>query len=312
MRRRQPSTILRYARLPLLLLGLAIIFALNASKPGTRVEGCPEGCATAGQRRDGELRVMSLNMLHGYPRFAHLSARLDAIAEEIRRLDPDIVCLQEVPWTRRLGNGAQYLAERTGLNYLYLRANGNHRLIFFEEGEAIISRYPLHSPTFMELQPQAGLFEHRVVLHATASTQWGDVGVFVTHLTHGDDDVNRQQASSLLRFVTAGRGPAIVAGDFNATEDSPQIQAITGQWIDTYRAATPEADEPTCCIDDLAGGPAERPKVRIDYVFLAPRPGGGLAVQSAQRVFDQPFAVAGGWLWASDHVGLLVTIDVGS
>jgi endonuclease/exonuclease/phosphatase family metal-dependent hydrolase len=309
MRRRQPSTVLRHAWLPLL-LGLATIFAINASRPGTRVEGCPQGCATASRRRAGALRVMSLNMLHGYPRFAHLSARLDGIAGEIRRLDPDIVCLQEVPWTRRLGNGAQYLAERTGLNYLYLRANGNRRLIFFEEGEAVLSRYPLHSPTFMELQPQAGFFEHRVVLHAMASTPSGDVGVFVTHLTHGDDDVNRQQATSLLRFVGAGRGPAIVAGDFNATEDSPQIQSITAQWIDTFRAATPEADGSTCCIDDLTMGRDERPAVRIDYVFLVPRPDGGVTVLSAQRVFDQPFAVPGGWLWASDHVGLLVTIEV--
>jgi endonuclease/exonuclease/phosphatase family metal-dependent hydrolase len=309
MRRRQPSTVLRYAWLPLL-LGLAIVFVGNASRPGMRLEGCPQGCATASRRRDGALRVMSLNMLHGYPRFAHLSGRLDAIAEEIRRLDPDIVCLQEVPWTRRLGNGAQYLAQRTGLNYLYLRANGNRRVISFEEGEAILSRYPLHGPTFMELQPQAGFFEHRVVLHATATTPWGNVGVFVTHLTHGDADVNHQQAASLMRFAATGSGPAIVAGDFNATEDSPQIQAITARWIDTYRAAMPDADGPTCCIDDLTTGPDERPEVRIDYLFLVPRPGGGVAVRSAQRVFDQPFPVPGGWLWASDHVGLLVTIDM--
>jgi len=74
---------------------------------------------------------MSLNVLHGHPRFEHLARRLDLIAAEIRRQDADIVCLQEVPWTRQLGGGAEYLAQRTGLNYLYLRANGNRWAILF-------------------------------------------------------------------------------------------------------------------------------------------------------------------------------------
>lgn len=299
------------------LLALLLVWVLNASRAGTGVEGCPEGCAVTDQRRDGSLRVMSLNVLHGFPRFQHLSERLDRIAAEIRAQDADVVCLQEVPWTPHLGSGARYLAERTGLNHQYLRANGNRWAIFFEEGEAILSRYPLRDATFVELEPRAGFFEHRVVLGATAVTPWGDVRFFVAHLTHGAPEINRAQAASLMAFVAASGGePAIVAGDFNATEDTPQVQALTRQWVDTYRAAHPNDHDHgndeghTCCADDLSAGPAETLEKRIDYVFLVPGVERFAEVVSSQRVLDQPFRAADGWLWASDHVGLLTVVQL--
>lgn len=287
------------------------VWVFDLSRAGTRAEGCPIGCVTVGERRGGPLRVMSLNVLHGFPRFQRLSERLDLIAEEIRSQDADIVCLQEVPWTRRLGSGASYLAQQTGLNHLYLRANGNRWTILFEEGEAILSRFPLDDVTITELQPRPGFFEHRVVLGATASTLWGDVRVFVTHLAHDDLKVNRAQTESLMAFVgESGEGLAIVAGDFNATEDSPQIQAITGRWVDTHRAANSADEGLTCCIDNLSSGPGEPLEERIDYVFLVPEAEYVARVVSSQRVLDEPFESAGRWQWASDHVGLLTVIRV--
>ncbi len=292
----------------LIALFLLAAWILNASTVG-RPEGCPTGCAQEKERRDGPLRVMSLNILHGFPKFERLPERLDLIAAEIRRQDADIVCLQEVPWTPRVGNGARYLAERTGMNYLFLRANGNRRAILFEEGSAILSRYTLQGSSFTELQPRAGFFEHRIVLHATVATPWGDARVFVTHLTNGESEINRRQATSLLDFVrSTGSGLAIVAGDFNAREDSPQIQTLSREWVDTYRAAHPDDEGLTCCIDTLTQGPTEPLEERIDYIFLASPPGQDVKVLNAQRVLDQPLPVRDGWLWASDHVGLLAII----
>ena len=54
--------------------------------------------------------------------------------------------------------------------------------------------------------------------------------------------------------------------------------------------------------------PDEPLEKRIDYVFLVPGP--GVQIAAAERVFDQPFAVANGWLWASDHAGLLVQVEM--
>jgi endonuclease/exonuclease/phosphatase family metal-dependent hydrolase len=285
------------------------VWLLNVSRAGTRVQGCPQGCASTGERRDGPLRILSLNVLHGFPRFENLRRRLDLIAGEIRRLDADIVCLQEVPWTVTVGSGAGYLARRTGLNHLYLRANGNRWAILFEEGEALLSRYPLRDASFMELRPRAGFFEHRVVLRATALTPRGEVPVFVTHLTDGEAELNRAQADSLLSYVSANAsGPALVAGDLNATEHSPQIEALTAAWLDTYRSASPHDPGFTCCIDELKGGPSQPLKKRIDYLFLVP--GDDARIASSRKVLAQPVPGEQGWLWASDHVGLLTAIEL--
>jgi endonuclease/exonuclease/phosphatase family metal-dependent hydrolase len=301
--------ILRWG-VPLLIGLLLIVWVLNASRPGTQVEGCPQGCSTAALRREGPLRVMSLNVLHGFPRFERLSERLDLVAAEIGRQDADIVCLQEVPWTLGLGSAAEYLASRTGLNYLYLRANGNRRTILFEEGEAILSRYPLRDAALVELEPQAAFFEHRVVLRATAATRWGDIHVFATHLTAGHPVANEGQAGSLQAFVAStGHEPAIVAGDLNAREDSPQIQALARAWLDSYRVANPGDAGLTCCVDNLAAE-SEALEERIDYLFLVPGSGPGPEVASSQRVLDRAIRVADGWLWASDHVGLLTTMEM--
>jgi endonuclease/exonuclease/phosphatase family metal-dependent hydrolase len=300
----------RWHRRWLAVLGVpvAIVWLLHVSRPGTVVSGCAQGCATAAPRNDATLRVMSLNVLHGFPRFGRLRQRLDGIADEIRRQDVDIACLQEVPWTPHLGSAARYLALKSGLNYLYLRANGNRRAILFEEGEAILSRYPLRHVASRELLPRAGLFEHRVVLWATAVTPWGDLNVFVTHLTHGDPEINRAQVASLKTCVgQAGELPSIVAGDLNATEDDLQI--ATAGWTDTYRAANPEDQGYTCCIEDLSTRSEENLAKRIDYVFLVSG-SEPIEVEDSRRVLDHPVQLGGSWLWASDHVGVLTTLSV--
>jgi endonuclease/exonuclease/phosphatase family metal-dependent hydrolase len=291
----------------LLIPGAILIWVLSASRPGSRVEACLDGCAVPRDFQDGGLRIVSLNMLHGFPKFEYLSRRLETIANEINRLEPGVVLLQEVPWTLKTGSVARILAEKTGMNYVYLRANGNRWAIAFEEGSAILSRYPLADPAYLELQPRAGFFEHRIVLHANAITPMGEVGLYVTHLTDGEADINRDQAGSLLEFVTSEKVTfAVIAGDFNARPESPQIQRLSSVWVDTFPQAHPGSSGFTCCIDDLAQE-IVAPDKRIDYIFL--KSGDTLpGVVASERVFAHPFALAGGWLWASDHIGLLVDL----
>jgi endonuclease/exonuclease/phosphatase family metal-dependent hydrolase len=283
----------------------------NVSRPGSQAEGCFERCATASSSNDTQLRVMSLNVLHGFPRFSHLGERLAVIAAEIERLDADIVCLQEVPWVPPRGGAARYLADRTGLNHVYLRANGNRWAILFEEGEAILSRYPLREVTFAELRPRASAFEHRMVLQATARTSWGDVSVFVTHLTNGDPEINQAQAESLMAFINDhAHDLAIIAGDFNATEDSPQIEFVSQRSEDLWRLANEQGEGFTCCVDDLTSRTSGQLEQRIDYLFLLGGPDQRVEVSDCKVVLDQPVQTARGWIWASDHAGLLAALSV--
>jgi endonuclease/exonuclease/phosphatase family metal-dependent hydrolase len=292
------------------LLGLLVFYMFNASQPGHRVEGCPATCAVASARRPGPLRVMDLNMLHGFPDFKDLPARVELIAQEVRRLDADVLLLEEVPWTIRTGSVAKSLAAELGYNYLYYRASGNKALIFFEEGEAILSRFRLQDSRPTVMMPPVDLFERRVALSAIASTPWGDLTLVVTHLTDKAPQKNLGQARSLLSFVESLPGDLkVVAGDFNATEASSQIRLLSAAWTDTFRLLHPDEAGLTCCVDNLTAGPAEPLEKRIDYVFLAGRGAKSARLVSAQRVFDRPFPQAGGWQWASDHIGLLLELQ---
>lgn len=283
---------------------------LNVSQPGSP-HGCPSGCALSTPRREGPLRVLSLNVLHGRPDFENLADRMDIVADEIIAQDADIVLLQEVPWVPEMGEAAEYLANQCGMNHVYLRSNGNRWGILFEEGSAILSRFELRDPSSIELRPQAAIFEHRTALHATAVTPWGDFDIFVTHLTDGEEQINAAQMASLQAFVsTTGSAPALIGGDFNAREDEAHIQALGPEWVDAHLAANPGEPGFTCCIDDLNADPGEALEKRIDYVFLMPRSGVNVDVFSAQTILDQPVRADSGWQWASDHVGLLVEVSI--
>jgi len=191
------------------------------------------------------------------------------------------------------------------MNYVYLRANGNHSAIRFEEGEAILSVYPLKSISFTELQPQAGYFQHRIVLHAIASTPAGDLDLFVTHLS-GEDAIGLGQVESLMTFADQEKGPAILAGDFNALESSPQIISLSKTWMDAYRTIHPFDTGYTSSVDNLHAGPDETLERRIDYIFVSPN----LRLLDAGRFADHPFAVEDAWLWVSDHIGLWIDVEL--
>jgi len=298
-----------WSLLAVVLMALAAFYLANASQPGSKIEGCPVGCTRGPARHEGPLQVVSLNMLHGFPTFQDLPLRVKLITAEISRLDADVVLLQEVPWTWKTGNVAERIAAQLGYNHLYYRANGNRHLILFEEGEAILSRFPLKDPVSTVLKPRVGWFESRVVLGATAVTPWGDVQVFVTHLTDKASQSNLPQAEQLLEYVNSFPGKIkLVAGDFNAGEDSPQVRKLASQWVDTYRNTHPWQPGLTCCIDDRTAS-SEPLEKRIDYIFLtgsSPQPWKTLMVQN---VFDHPFRVGSDWQWVSDHVGLILELE---
>lgn len=295
----------------LVLVGVGF-WLFNVSRPGTRAIGCADGCVAAPPRAPGPLRVVTLNMLHGFPHFRYLPQRLDIIARELRRLDADIVLLQEVPWTRQTGYAAEHLGRALGYNHVYLRANGNRWAILFEEGEAILSRFPLRDVAFTELPPRAGFFEHRVALKATVITPWGDIDVYSTHLTNGPQAINAGQAQHLRAFVQeTAHHPAIVAGDFNAEEGEPHMADLARAWQDAYQQVHPGEPGFTCCVDDLRVQDVDLTE-RIDYIFLVPAASSTLQAVTARRVFDHPFPQEDGVLWASDHVGVMVEVVVGS
>ena len=289
-------------------VALAALWVSRVSVPGDAPQGCRDGCAVDRMRPPGPLRIMTFNVWHDFPRHRHLRERLVHLAGEIDRLAIDIVSLQEAPWTFRIGNAAAFVAGRTGMNHLYFRANGNRRAIGFEEGVAILSRFPLASVTTHELRPHVGLFDNRVVLRVEVIAGNAPIAVYATHLrrpiARGDE-----QVPDLIRFVDAGArtGFSVIAGDLNSPGDAPWMHRLLSQWVDTHDLATAGQPAATCCRDKHRLDGTRLVERRVDYVLVR-GPRARESVRSSRVVLDEPFLVEGEPVWPSDHAGVLTEI----
>jgi len=271
------------------------------------------------------LRVVTLNLLHGGPLSGWvgdgdaLERRLDLVTAELTALRPDVVALQEasVGWGR--GNVAQRLGERLGLHVAYaptteralrIRALGwlIVRAMNFNEGPALLSRFPIQAQVVHDLPRCVRWLDPRVALEATLATPWGPLRAVSTHVSRDDCQLRR-----LREIVGAPPGPlpALVMGDLNAGETLPAIGELTAAagWVDAFRVAQPTA--PGFTVWQQPGAPRATVFRRVDYVFLVPGRACPGRVLASRVILDTPHrAPDGRTLWPSDHYGVLADVDL--
>jgi endonuclease/exonuclease/phosphatase family metal-dependent hydrolase len=287
----------------------------------------PAGAAESGPtaRSVRPLRVVTFNLLHGgaFSGLAgdaqHLDRRLEMVAKELRGLGPDIIGLQEASEGGWRGNVAARLAARLGFHYVYAAANprpfrnerinrGIASLLNFSEGPAIVSRFPIVAWESLDLPRCGRRVESRLLLHAALQSPWGGLDVFSTH-TIGDPC----QTGRVAQLIRNRRGllPSVLMGDFNASEDSAAIAAITriGGFIDAFRAANPSLPGPT--VWQRIDAPDSMVRRRVDYLFMIPGEEYGGRVVSSRVVLNSPQHLTDGHvLWPSDHYGVLAELEL--
>lgn len=213
------------------------------------------------------ITVMSANLWHDWPFRRRQIDRLEDFARMAEEIDADIVLLQEVSRTPAF-KADEWLVERLGMSSLYSRANGS-AAIGFEEGLAVLSRFPLSEPRLTHLRPSMKPFVRRLALGARASTPDGQLWVFSVHLGIQNRQ-NMAQQDGLRRVISAlpSDQPALLGGDFNAHESSRQMLENQRVWVDTFRHLHPDTDGTTHAIRmPWGGGLRQR---RLDYIFLHP------------------------------------------
>src|SRR5688572_23887112 len=278
------------------------------------------------------LRVVTFNVFHDYPLLRHVEARFALLAEALAAEAPDVVLLQEISVSEAHGHLPNRLvaALRTrGLEYdmVYAAANGSvGDGGNFEEGGAILARHPITGsavhrlaadrPVVRELHGYR-FVEQRVALRGTILVPNGGLlDVFGVHLTDApptDGRVpRREQVEDFARFIadraTAG-GPAIVAGDFNAAPEADEIGWLASRGFRDLCAHRAKATNDRKDRDLEVR--ADTSDQRIDYVFALMPAAAEVRVVDA-RLFLAAAAptAAGGWLWASDHNGVLVDLEI--
>ena len=290
------------------------------------------------------MRFLTLNLQHLTPvpvaeaersevNFAPLPANADVeqrvrlLAQQIHRLNVDVVALQEVDGERRSkgGNQAYALAKELGMEVRYAPSA-------FGYGNAILSARPIRGARYLRLPAEVlplardprkkGLKawrfnwpEPRVALFAIIDGDGGrPVVIASTHL-----DIKNVVARRQLQVMTGAIDPLIaryglstttpwlVAGDFNLA--SAEVAQALGKVHNAanlparaaaagWRGALPTPQRPSSQVNVLTSAvtyPNWAPRTQIDYFI-----GDGV-----QLIAEEPIHTA-----VSDHAGILAEIEV--
>ena len=241
------------------------------------------------------LRVMTYNIYGARATSPANAADLDAIAEVIRRQNPDFVTLNEVDvFTNRTGKDvhqARDLAEKLGMEWHFSKAidrDGG------EYGDAVLSKYPILEKRSYRLPcaaDQPG--EDRSLCVIRVQIDGKDLYVASTHLDHLSGDASRLVQATEIRRIrdTELEGDLILCGDLNAIPSSNVIATMT-----SFLTNTGPIDQYTFPSDD--------PSRKIDYIMYAPIEHFG--VQNCQVVSRGDQQVGG--VDASDHRPVIADI----
>jgi endonuclease/exonuclease/phosphatase family metal-dependent hydrolase len=286
----------------------------------------------------GVLRIAQLNA--GSLIEPGWSERRHEIVAWLERLEPDVVCFQEMWEDERTANTAGWIAGELSTAQWHWHFDGrplgarlwpDPALRF---GSAVLSRWPIDGAKYVAL-PLADDADPWV-----ASVPWellhvrtAGLDVFSCHLApaprHGHH--RRRQVLAIDESITTIRGaedetpspgqirsgmPPILCGDFNAEPDSDEIRFLcslavldgrTAFYQDAWRVAGEGAGYTQDWRTNPIAASLNIHRKRIDYVLVGDpfqRQEHAGRVISAQLAFHEPLT----GVLASDHAGLVVEI----
>lgn len=243
----------------------------------------------AGLNYNGELKVMTYNVHHCNPPDKAGFIDIAAIAEVIAKQDPDIVALQEIDvFTGRSGkvNQAKAIAEKLKMHYYFAKS------IDYDGGEygvAILCKFPMAEEQTHRLPTQADTKgEPRVLATVKINLPGGKAIRFgSTHLDAQKAATNRLlQITEINRIAATEKLPMIIAGDFNAEQQSEVIVILDKGFQRSCQKCDPTI-------------PQKVPVKAID--FIAFRPESNYTVKSTS-VIPEPYA--------SDHLPVVAVLKI--
>ncbi|WP_406514657.1 endonuclease/exonuclease/phosphatase family protein [Streptomyces sp. NBC_00499] len=283
-----------------------------------------------------QLRVVTLNVWNTR---GDAAARTALINAELRRLEPDLVALQEV-----LPEQLPGLIEGTGLHGTHQSQTSATAPPYVDRygGTAIATRQPHRVAEVLDQRGPnapdvpwltlAALVPVRPTQSAVpgiAQPELGDI-LFIAPTTSFrlDAEAERERQVLALTDLEARHRtalPTIMAGDFNADSDASSIRYLTGRqslsgrgthFHDAWEVAgsgpghTWSVDNPLAAedIETLVRQPGHRR--RLDYVFIGSPHTHPLAFARVRRT-RLAFDKAPDGVWASDHYGVVADLEVG-
>ncbi len=247
--------------------------------------------------------------------------RMRAIAAGLPQLDVDVLALQEV-WLPSARETLVAGGRRAGFTHPWWPAS------MPGGGLLVLSRVPLTDARFerfrfrgdLERLDKGEYFGGKGFVSVRIATDDGPVTLVDTHLhasyrndlPAADSAVRIAQLLQIVEFLESRDEPAVVAGDFNFEEHSPEYRVLTG--LSGLRDTAVELDrrQPTITRDNYYKRNRSGPNKRIDLLLV--REGGrrGIHPLRTERIFDEPLELGDGMRAASDHFGVMCELELGT
>lgn len=223
------------------------------------------------------LKVMDWNIHHGVDTGG--GNNLDRVATWIARVNPDVVSLNEVEKQSGYNNNADepavlesLLEAKTGRTWYGCFAQRIGAAT--GQGNLVLARIPIESCNRYLLTASRSVARARLTLNGVA------LNVFSTHLDDASSSTRATQVSQLKTWAQQAAEQRIIMGDFNASANSTELQAMRDAYDDAWAVAL--------SLGKAIGYPGNEAgntrNGRIDYIWRS-KAASKLTLQSAQ-VYD--------------------------
>lgn len=199
------------------------------------------------------MKIMTFNTLHFMD---YISKNIDfpKFAEEIKTFDADIIGLNEVRnkgFIKGYTNQLKKVSALTGYDYYFGKAISVGGLAPYGNGlmakEKIMNAVTVKIPN-PEKKTGDKMYESRCIIKAKIK----DYTVIVTHMGLNFDE--RENAVKAI-LQLAPEEKCIIMGDFNCTPDAKELKPLFDKYI--------------CSDVNDFTFPADKPRIKIDYIFVS-------------------------------------------
>jgi len=229
------------------------------------------------------------------------------ILELLKKVDADIVCLQELTVNHRRHNidTAKYIADGLKYNFFYKEAQidiSSDRIRSY--GNGIFSRYTIINSNFKFIRdlraPETGMIDYsregRVYIESLIDTGDRKLAVATTHMSYTDRFAQTPdktiETDKLIAILKEKRDNYVLTGDFNSVPGSYTINEIEKR----LKNAGPDMNEKTWTTKPFSykGFAVNTLDWRLDYCFVTP----DIKIKSAE-IIKTDF---------SDHLPILLEV----
>ena len=258
------------------------------------------------------IKVLSWNI---WWKFENYIKRQDLIFNEIKKLRPDILCLQEV-WEDQDRSQAKMISDLLGYNYKFFKSYEFDGVSF---GNAIVSKYPIIKFNSQLIPTENKFNENRTLLHTQLLYEEHKINVLCTHLNYkyNQSDIRQDQVKFILEYIShldSSSFPNILCGDFNADPMSEEIRLVLGLKSpinrtvlkDVWQINNPINSGHTWSNQNIYAKKTLEPDRRIDYIFVGSPGKNGLGHPKETHLVGTEMKDK---IHPSDHFGIITHLE---